>query len=444
MAHKQARQQPHADGRRRSQVPLPAVDEVAQRLLAVLSPSWLAPRQRARHDPRPPHRRIRLRQRRLTWPVMVASMVRLGWRRVPSGAAGQQSLTRDGLVGGAPRPVSPQALITRRDGRPAAGMGPLCGDVWTRRQALAPPAVPSPSWAPGRASCPWLAMVDGATLEARRNKPQVVRQRDGLVLAGTVLVRGEAVSPRRRGPPDTADARAHDPRVAADIRAALPVGGLLSCARGVCRCLWCDALTAPPQGVVTRRRAQTASRAVPVRSASPSSREAMIQGGPSRAHPCRPPRRLVAVRWPGGWSRDLPTGLAPPRRSARQGCAWSRPRWRLAAACALTPRRWDVASVWPGSTTAGPWQRYAPRMCSAVLVTSWQPGAQALGEPVARSSGEMVCRALSHESRAVPRGACDALVPFVVQHATRLGLVKRWRQQHRARQPRASIMWGDP
>jgi hypothetical protein len=79
-----------------------------------------------------------------------------------------------------------------------------------------------------------------------------------------------------------------------------------------------------------------------------------------------------------------------------------------------------------------------------VLLTICQQVAQALGEPLERMSVEMVFRAFYHSSRAVQRGKCDALVPFLVEHATLLGLVKRWRKPHRERQQLESIIWGDP
>ena len=72
MTHKQTRHRSHADFRHRSQLPLPAVEDVEQRLLDVLSPSLLAPRQLERRDPQQPQRLIRMRQRLLTLPVIVA------------------------------------------------------------------------------------------------------------------------------------------------------------------------------------------------------------------------------------------------------------------------------------------------------------------------------------------------------------------------------------
>ena len=77
MAHKHSKPRPHAEFRHRSQLPMPAVAEVEQQLAALLSPSLLAPRQLERRDPRQPARVIRMRQRLLTLPVMVAILVTL-------------------------------------------------------------------------------------------------------------------------------------------------------------------------------------------------------------------------------------------------------------------------------------------------------------------------------------------------------------------------------
>ena len=151
MAHKHARPCPHAEFRHRSQIPMPAVEEVEQRLVELLSPSLLAPRQMERRDPRQPQRVIRMRQRLLTLPVIVAIVVSLVWRRIPAVAEVQRVLAREGLLGVAPVRVSVQALTKRLDVLPAAVMGELFTEVCARLQAPAPSAVPHPSWALGRA-----------------------------------------------------------------------------------------------------------------------------------------------------------------------------------------------------------------------------------------------------------------------------------------------------
>jgi hypothetical protein len=277
------------------------VEDVAQRLLDLRSPSLLAPCQRERHDPRQPQRRMRMRQRLLTLPVIVASIVRLVWRRVPSVAEVQRVLARDGLWWVSPLRVRPQARTKRLAVLPAAVLGPLFAEVWVRLQAQPPPRLPHPRGAPVRAHFPRLAMVDGSTREALRKQPQVLRQCEGLGLAGQVRVMVEALSHRPLWPQDTADAVANDQRLAAELLAALPVGGLWVCALGFCSFLGCADFTDQQKCFDTRRREQTAYRTVQVLSPGPYDRDEILPVGQYHSHPCTHPLRLVSVLWQGAW-----------------------------------------------------------------------------------------------------------------------------------------------
>src|SRR6266446_3073827 len=120
MVQKHTKPCPHAEFCHRSQIPMPAVEEVEQRLTDLLSPSLLAPRQLERGDPRQPQRLIRMRQRLLTRAVMVAILVSCVWRRLPAVAEVQRGLAREGLLGVVPMPVSSQAIIRRLDAGSAA------------------------------------------------------------------------------------------------------------------------------------------------------------------------------------------------------------------------------------------------------------------------------------------------------------------------------------
>src|SRR5262249_60466182 len=202
MAHKPSRARPHAAFRHRSPSPMPAVQEVAQRVRDVLSPSLRAPRPLARRAPRPPPRLIRRRQRLLTLPVIVAMMGRVGWRRGPSIAEVQQVLGREGLLGMAPRHVSPQAIPKRRAVLPAAVLGQRLAAGGARLQAQVPPTVPPPGGAPVRERLSWIALGDGSTREAPRNKTQVLRARAGLGRGGKRPARGGG----GRHPPPRPDA----------------------------------------------------------------------------------------------------------------------------------------------------------------------------------------------------------------------------------------------
>lgn len=444
MAHKHTRSRPQAEFRHRSQIPLPAVEEVEQRLLDVLSPSLLAPRQLERRDPRQPQRLIRMRQRLLTLPVIVAIMVRWVWRRLPSLAEVQKVLAREGLLGMAPLRVSPPAITKRLDVLPAAVRGQRLAEVCERLQAQAPPAGPHPRWAPVRERFSLIALVDGSPLEARRKKTQALREREGLVLGGQRMGLVEAFSHRPLWQLYTEDAAANDKRFATEIMAALPVGGLLVFDLGVFSFLWFDAFTEQQKFFVPRMREKPAYRTVQGLRQSPYARDEIIQGGLYRSNPCTHPLRMVSVLWQGTWYRYLTNVLDPPQLSARQVCELYRRRWRIEAAFALTKRVLDLAYLWTGSTNAVQLQRYAPLIFYAVLLTLCQQGAEVLGEPVERISVERVFRAFYHYSRAGQRGEADDLVLFLAEHAKLLGIVKRWRKHHRERQQLECLMWGDP
>lgn len=444
MASKHAKPRPHAEFRHRSQIPIPAVEAVEQQLLALLSPSLLAPRQMERYDPQQPQRIIRRRQRLLTLPVMVAIVVSLVWRRMPAVTEVQRVLAREGLLWVKPVRVSLPALTKRLDVLPATVMGQLFAEVCTRLRAQGPSALPSPQWAPVRDAFSLIALVDGSTLEGLRKKTQVLRERPGLVLGGRMMVMVEAFSHRPLWQLYTEDAAANDKRFAVEILAALPRGGLLVFDLGFFSFLWFDDFTDQQKWFVTRMRAKTSYRTVQVLSQGAAYRDELIQVGQYRARACKPPLRLVSVLWQGLWYRYLTNVLDPQVLSARQLCELYRRRWRIEDAFALTKRVLDLAYLWTGSTNAVQLQIYATLICYTVLLTICDQVAQALGEPLERISVEMVFRALYHYSQAVQRGESDDLIMFLTAHAKLLGIVKRRRKQHRERQSIECLIWGDP
>jgi len=264
------------------------------------------------------------------------------------------------------------------------------------------------------------------------------------VLGGTLRGMGPACSHRPLWPRSPADAAAPAQRWAADITAAPAQGGLLVVALGFCSVLGCDDLTDQQRCWVTRLRHKIAYRTVQGLRPGPAERDEILQGGPDRSPPWTPPRRLVSVLWPTGWDRSRPQVREPHRWAARQVGARYRRRGRSAEAWARTKRGVAWAYGWTGATQAVPWPRDATLIVEAVWLTSCQQGAQVLGEPWERLSVARVLRAFYPYRRAVERGAWDALGSLLAAHAQRLGMVKRWRQPHRERQPLESIIWGDP
>jgi len=264
------------------------------------------------------------------------------------------------------------------------------------------------------------------------------------VLGGKMMVMVEAFSHRPLWQLYTEDAAAHDKRFAVEILAALPVGGLLVFDLGFFSFLWFDDFTAQQKYFVTRLRAKTAYRTRQVLSEGPYYRDEIIQVGQYHSHPCQYPLRMVSVLWEGVWYRYLTNVLDPQKLSARHVCELYRRRWRIEDAFALTKRVLDLAYLWTGSTNAVQLQICATLIFYAVLLTICHQVAQALGEPVERISVEMVFRALYHYGQAVQRGEYEDLVLFLTEHAKLLGIVKRWRKQHRQCQHFESLIWDDP
>ncbi len=445
MANRSKRRRGNPDFRPRVPGPLPSVAEVEAELYALLTPGLLAPRQLERRDPRNPQRCIRLRAWILTLPVMVALVVSLVWRRWGAIAEVQRVLAQEGLRWVSPLQVSEQAIAKRLDTLPASALAEVFTEVSSRFHAQPPPQLPGlESWAGGRAHCSRSAMVEGSTRAALRKKTQPLQTQLGLVLAGRMRVRVEAFTHRPLWQLYTEDAAANDKRFAPEILAALPRGGLLIFDLGFFSFLWFDDFTDQQKFFVTRLRQKTASRTTQLLSSSPYYRDELIKVGLPHSHPCRHPLRLVSVLWHGQWYRSLTNVLDPQLLSARQVWELYRRRWRIEDAFLVTKRVLDLAYLWKASANGIQLQLYATFLFYLVLLHVCQQVAQSLNEPLEQISVEMVFRAFYHYSRAFARDATLELIPYLVQHAVLLGLVKRRRQRHRDIQQTEQLVWSSP
>jgi Transposase DDE domain len=443
MAKRSKRGRGNPDFRHRVPGPLPSVAEIEAELTALLTPALFAPRQLSRRDLRNPDRLIRLRERILTLPVMVALVVSLVWRRLGSIAEVQRVVVQEGLLWVSPLHVSEQAIAKRLDTLPASALATVLADVSARLQAQPPPQLPGlERWTEVRARFPRIAMVDGSTLEALRKKTQTLHAQPGLVLAGRVMAMVEAFTHRPLWQLYTEDAAANDKRFAAEILAAVPLGGLLIFDLGFFSFLWFDDFTKQQKYFVSRLRQNTAYRTTQVLSTSPYYRDELIEVGLHHSHPCRHPLRLVSVLWRGQWYRYLTNALDPTQLSARHICELYQRRWRIEDAFLVTKRVLDLAYLWKASANGVQLQLYATFLFYLVLLNVCQQVAQSLNEPLERISVEMVFRAFYHYSRALTRGETSDLVSYLVHHAKLLGLVKRQRKRHREIHDTEQVVWG--
>jgi hypothetical protein len=167
-----------------------------------------------------------------------------------------------------------------------------------------------------RAQFTHIAMVDGSTLEALRKKTETLQAQPGLVLAGRVLAMVEAFTQRPLWQLYTEDAAANDKRFAAEMLAAVPLGGLLVFDLGFFSFLWFDDFTEQQKFFVSRFRQKTAYHTTQVLSHSPYSRDELSEVGRYRSNPC--PAPLTArLRVLAGTMVSLPHQRARSRPALR-------------------------------------------------------------------------------------------------------------------------------
>ena len=124
MARPRPRRQSNPDLRRRSQMPQPTIEAIEATLMSWLTPSTFKPLKacRGRNDEK-------LRSRLLTLPVMVAIVLSLVYRQIPSLRELLRVLQLEGLLWVKPLEVSLSALSKRLRRLPASLFTELFGTV---------------------------------------------------------------------------------------------------------------------------------------------------------------------------------------------------------------------------------------------------------------------------------------------------------------------------
>jgi hypothetical protein len=327
-------------------IPGPTSEEVEARLAEVVKPATFAVAEQ--------YRRYGLRWRVLTLPVMVALLLALIWRQVPSVRTLATLLTRERMVWEPPRQVSQQALDLRLRCLPAALMGEVLAATLPPLQARAAarerPRPPAVARALDRFGRVWV--VDGTTLEHVFQK--VGLRRDAADRTKTAPSGGKCVAvldlashlPERIwvGDAPTANDKRWLPALrellavpaSEDAAAAtpppVPTRGLLVFDGGFYSFAFFDWLTDHGVGFLTRARADAAFEVERVLYTSPTARDRIIRLGQYRSNRCAHAVRLVEVQIGGAWRTYLTNVLDPTALS-------------LPDVVDLYSRRWDIESA---------------------------------------------------------------------------------------------------
>lgn len=374
------------------------------------------------------YRRLGLRERVLTLPIMVALVTTLIWRQVPAVSELVRLLARDRLLWSPPVRVSQQAFSLRLRSLPASLFAAVVHDLLptlqARAAARARPVAPVVARAQRHFAHIWIA--DATQLEVLFKKVGLLRGQ-GAVLRGGILL-GLLDLPSRLpvhllwDPETDRNERTMFDQIADRIpRQTLVLldGGF----SGFARFDWC---TEHEVAFITRPSATQAYRVVEILQETEELRDRIIALGQYRSNPCRHPVRLIERRTAQGWHRVITNVLDPALLPAPDVLTLYAERWRIEEAYALVKRLLGLSYLWTGAANGIELQIWATWLLYAVLIDLCDQIAERKGLPLARISVEMVYRGLYHFAGAVERGEATDPVAYLATQDD-LGIVKRLR-----------------
>lgn len=375
--------------------PGPTSEEVDARLAEVVGPATYAV---AEQD-----WRSGLRWRVLTLPVMVALLVALIWRQVPSVQGLARLLARDHLLWEPPRRVSQQALSQRLRCLPAELFGTVLHETLpalaARAVARVRPHPPAVARALARFGRVWV--VDGTTLEHVFRKVGLLRESAG---AGTAPAGGKCAAVLdlashlpvqiwvgaaptandKRWRPALRDLLGVRPDDAGAAPAAPPAAltrGLLVFDAGYYAFACFDWLTEHGVGFLTRAKVDAAVEVERVLVASPTVRDRIIRLGTYRSNRCRHRVRLVEVQVGTAWRAYLTNVLDPEALPLPDVVDLDGRRWGIESAFLLVKRLLGLSYRWTGAFNGIAMQVWATWLLFAVLVDLADDVADTLGVP---------------------------------------------------------------
>jgi len=266
---------------------------------------------------------------------------------------------------------------------------------------------------------------DGSTLDALLRRVGLLRDETKHPLAGrmTALLDLCTRLPLRLW--YETDASAHDTRAWPDVLAALTAGVLLIFDLGYIDFGVFAQLTAQSVTFITRAKSNLVYQVerVLARSASVHERLVWIGQGETRQRV-----RLIEVLHQGKWYRYLSNELDTTRLPAPYVVALYYQRWRIEDAYAIVKRLLGLAYFWSGAQNVVELQVWATWLLYAVLVDLTDAVAEALNQPFAAVSLEMVYRRLYYFTQAYHRGEASDVVAYLAANAKLFGILKRKRK----------------
>ncbi len=433
-----------AEFRHRTDVAMPAIEELETELYRLLSPTAFAPLRLVESS-------RALRDRTLTLPVMTAVVLSLVLRGMASQQEAVRVLNREGMLWTGPMRITKQALSERFSSLPADLFARMLNEViatyrreqWQQKANTDALMQPWQRRVTERFST--VLTTDTSTLEAlRRTTTWLRRETDhpGEQLGGTLHAVVETMSNIPVSIRHSLDSTSDELTGTDTLLEELPEEGLVVFDEGYFQFLLFDRFTDAGKFFLTRMRKQVRYTRVALLSEGPHYRDEIIQCGMYRSHPCTHPLRLVSVLFNKVWYQYVSNVLDDERLSAEDLCRLYRTRWRIEVAFKEIKHLLGLSYLRVSTPNGVSMQIYATWIIYAVLVQLSAKVASRLGTTLDTISFEMVYRSLYHYSQECLRGEASDIVSYLVLHSKLFGIVKERRKRHRQRDLTWAIIWG--
>jgi hypothetical protein len=369
--------------------------------------------------------RLKLRARILSLPVMIAAVLTMLWRQVPSVHELRKLICREDFLWSPQINVSQQALSKRFLTLPAELFKRVFMDILPllKRRALERTRPQPESITLARNNFDEVFAVDGSTLEALFRKLKSLEDVAAGTLAGKICTVIDLVTRFPVQCWEHKDPLAHDTNFINEIKSFAKAGTLWIFDRGFYDFIFFKDLIDQGVAWITRIKSNTKYKVKIVLLDSPHVRDQIILLTGKEG--CFHPLRLVEVRFGKTWYKYLTSITDPSILSAVAVADIYRRRWRIEESFMIIKRLLGLSYLWTGSENGVMLQVWATWLFYSILIDLGDAVAEELNVPFDRISLEMTFRGLYHFSVAHSKGlAEDPIEYFTAPENRDLGVLK--------------------
>ena len=427
MAHSQKSIRDHARNRSHPNVDSEAISQQLEELIKPCVYSQLAY-----------YRSLGMRARILGLPLMLAAVLTLVWRQVPSVRELNRMLARENLLWAKASSVSQQALSQRLLTFPADLFEGVLTELlvtlnqrWSQREKRPLPL----SVAHASQNFEQLWIVDASTLEALFRKLKSLEDSNLGKLGGRICA---VVDLKTRYPIQTwfnERPYAHESNFIPNLLELVTPKTLLLLDRGFWNYSLFGQLIEKQADFITRLKSNAQYESISILSQSATHKDTLIRLGTGYQGNPILELRLIEIRHGKSWYRYLTSvvdlNVLPPYVVAD---LYSR-RWRIEESFLLLKRLLGLSYLWTGSINGIKLQLWATWLFYAVLLDFCDEIADELTLPTDSISVEMVFRGIYHFTQAASQGNASGLITYLTAPENQdLGIVKSPRPK-RAKPP---------